>query len=192
MAFTSPMIVVTTGKLNTVNDTYIGGGTASDRYPGMLGQRVELSEVEAQKMDSALHAGVYQYVKFKAGTTASNAKGQGVVWSDFDAFEVTPDVTAALSGLFAGVTLNAVSKGSYGFIQVEGVATLLCDGTVGGTTAGDLAVLKSDEAVFQAIADATAASTDTALEVKRIVGTFIEAPANDGLKLAAIKGGIRN
>ena len=192
MAFTSPMAGVTTGKFNTVNDTYIGGGTSGHRYPGMLGQRVEFSETEAQKMDSALHAGVYQYVLFKAGTTASNAKGQGVIWSDFDAFEVSPDVAAASAGLFAGVTLNAVSKGSYGWIQVEGVATLLCDGSVGGTTAGDLAILKTDEAVFQALADGTAASTDTALEVKRIVGTFIEAPANDGLKLAALKGGIRN
>jgi hypothetical protein len=186
------MAVVTTGKLNTVNDTYIGGGTSGDRYPGQLGQLIELSEVEAQKMDSALHAGVYQYVKFKAGTTASNAKGQGVVWSDFDAFEVSPDVTAALSGLFAGVALNAVSKGSYGWIQVAGVATLLCNSSVGGTTAGDLAVLDATAATFSAIADATAASTDTALEVKRIVGNFIEAPANSGLKLAAIKGGIRN
>lgn len=189
MPYNNPIVRVSTGKINTVNDVACGGGSA-DRplAEGQLGQEVTFTEAEAQKIDSALHAGTYKYVRFKAGSTASNAKGQVVVWDDPDSFVVTPDVAAASSGLQAGVTLNAVSKGQYGFVQVDGLATVLCNASVGGTTAGDLAVVDATAPTVSAIADATAASTDTALEVKRIIGTFVEAPANGALKLVALKG----
>jgi hypothetical protein len=63
MANTNPTARVTTGKLNTVDDSAIGGASSttgvSGRAPGQLGQIIELSEVEAQKMDSALHGGKY-------------------------------------------------------------------------------------------------------------------------------------
>lgn len=186
MSNINPTIRVTTGNIATVNDAQIGGNSSTagvtGRAPGQLGQIFELSDVEAQKMSTALHGGKYQYVKFKAGTTASNARGQVVIWDDNDDFVVTPDVSAALIGKAAGVTLFAVTKGQYGFIQVSGYATVLCKASVTGTTAGQIAVAVSDSSIGKAdsLADGTAV---TMLEAKAKLGTFVEAAANGALKL---------
>lgn len=184
MANINPTIRVTTGNIATVNDSAPGGASLDGRgrAPGQLGQIFELSEVEAQKMSSALHGGKYQYVKFLSTSSASNARGQVVIWSDNDDFVVTPDVSDALIGKKAGVTLFAVTKGNYGFIQVSGYTTVLCKASVTGTTAGQLAVAVSDSSVgtVDSLADATAV-TDLVLKGK--IGTFVEAAANGGLKL---------
>lgn len=187
MANINPTIRVTTGKINTVSDAQVGGASQDGlgRAPGQLGQIVEFSEAEAQKIDTALHGGKYQYVKFKAGSTAANAKGQFVIWDDHDAFVVTPDVAAATLGEVAGVTLNVVAKGEHGFIQVSGLATCLCKATVTGTTDGSNAIAVADSSIGKVdmLADATAV---TGLEAKARVGTFAEAPANGALKLVQL------
>jgi hypothetical protein len=188
MANTNPTARVTTGKLNTVDDSAIGGASSttgvSGRAPGQLGQIIELSEVEAQKMDSALHGGKYQYVKFKAGTTQSNAKGQLVAWDDIDDFVVTPDPTTAGLARIAGVALNAVTKGQYGWIQVSGLATCKCKAAVTTTTDGTVAIAVSDTTInVDSLADATAT---TNLQLKAYVGNFAEAPANGALKLVQL------
>lgn len=186
MANNNPTARVTTGKFNTVDDSAVGGasGDGLGRAPGQLGQIVEISEREAQKMDSALHGGKYQYVKFKAGTTQSNAKGQLVAWDDIDDFVVTPDPTTANLAKIAGAALNAVTKGNYGWIQVSGLSTVKCKATVTTTTDGTIAVAVSDTTInVDSLADATAT---TNLQVKSYVGNFAEAPANGALKLVIL------
>jgi hypothetical protein len=187
MSKSSQILRVTTGKINTVDDAQPGGASQDGlgRVPEQLGKIIELSEAEAQAIDSALHGGKYQYVKFKAGSTDANAKGQLVQWDDIDDFVVTPDITTAGLAKIAGVTLNAVSKGQHGFIQVSGLATCKCKGSVTTTTDGTVAIAVDDTVgVVDSLADATAT---TNLQLKSIVGTFAEAPANGALKLVLLK-----
>ncbi len=186
MAYNNQTIRVTSGKINTVDDAQPGGAHISGlgRAPGQLGQVFELGERAAQDMDSALHGGKYMYVKFKAGTTQSNAKGQLVAWDDIDDFVVTPDPTTANLSRVAGVALNAVTKGNYGFIQVSGLATVKCKAAVTTTTDGTIAVAVSDTTInVDSLADATATINGN---VKAYVGNFAEAPANGALKLAVL------
>lgn len=189
MANYSNLARVTTGKFNTVDDSGIGGAQSPGlgRAPGQLGQIVEISEEEAQKMDSALHAGKYKYVQFKSGSTQSNAKGQLVFYAtaaDAAAHIVTPDPSTALLGRVAGVALNAVTKGQYGWIQTDGTATIRTKSTVTTTTDGTIAVAVSDTVgKVDSLADATAA---TDLQLRSAIGRFLEAPADNSLKLVTL------
>lgn len=186
MANQNQTIRVSTGNIRTVNDSQPGGPSQDGlgRAPGQVGQIFELSESEAQKMDSLLHAGKYKYVQFQSGSSNANARGQIVEYATAAKEEsgiVNPDPTTAGLSRPAGVALSAVSKGSYGFIQVSGLATCLCKGTVTTTTDGTIAVYVADTVgVVDSLADAT---TTTNLQVKSRIGNFAEAPANGGLKL---------
>lgn len=191
MAYINPIIRLTNNNIASVNDSAPGGASTSDsagRYPGMVGQIIELSEAAAQAMNSNLHAGKYQYVQFQSGSTNANARGQVVEFATAakeEAFIVNPDVTTAGLARPAGVALGAVSKGNYGFIQVAGLATVLCKGTVTTTTDGTIAVYLADTVgVADSLADAT---TTTNLQVKSVIGTFAEAPANGALKLVNLR-----
>lgn len=193
MAYSNPIIRVNAalGDIAAVNDSAPGGVRTSDSagaYPGMVGQVIEFSEAEAQKINSNLHAGKYQYVQFQSGSTNSNARGQVVEFATAakeKTFIVNPDPTTAGLSRPAGIALGAVTKGNYGFIQISGLATVLCKGTVTTTTDGTIAVYVSDTVgVADSLADATAA---TDLQVKSVIGTFAEAPANGALKLVNLR-----
>jgi hypothetical protein len=135
-------------------------------------------------MSSSLHNGRYQYVLFKSGTSNSNAAGQLVTWYDHDDFIVTCDpVTSDAAGNIgdlAGVTLNAVTKGQYGWIQISGDATVKYRGTItksGGADIGDFVIAVSDTVVLgDVLADATALTSPTA---KCLVGRAVVG-ATDG------------
>jgi hypothetical protein len=180
---------VSTGKINTVDDSAIGGPAGSmpgvtGRCPGQLGQIIELSEEEAQKMDSALHGGSYKYIQFKSGSTQANAKGQLLFYAsaaDEEAHIATPDPTTASLSRVAGVGLLANTKAYYGWIQTDGLATIRTKSSVTDTTDGVNAVAVSDTVgKVDGIADGTAV---TNLMARTRIGTFAEAPANDSLKL---------
>ncbi|MDQ3803281.1 MAG: hypothetical protein M3416_05440, partial [Acidobacteriota bacterium] len=111
-------------------------------------------------------------------TTASNAQGQVVYWDDRDDFVVTPDAPADARDI-AGVTLNAVSKGNCGFIQIIGRATVKCASSVTSTTIGNPVFVKDDDNVVDGLAIGTAW---TGGHATRFLGTALEALANDGLK----------
>lgn len=186
MANINQTIRVNTGNIATVNDAQPGGASPDGlgRSPGQVGQIFELSESEAQKMSSNLHAGKYQYVLFQSGSSNANARGQVVEWATAakeEVFTCNPDPTTAGLSRPAGIALGAVSKGQYGFIQVEGLATVLCKASVTTTTDGTIGVYVSDTVGdVDSLADAT---TTTNLQVKSVLGTFAEAPANGALKL---------
>lgn len=183
--------------LNDVNDPSPGSiltspsGSIVQPYTGQLGGKLSLDATAALSLsDSAintLYGGVYMYVQFKAATTAANAKGQIVFWSDIDNYVVTPDATSTNDSLIAGITLNVVSKGNYGFIQIAGKATVLF-GTVtkGAPAVGDLVIVDATpNPLGNVLADATAITSPT---LKLIVGKAIEAPATGGLKLVLLSG----
>lgn len=81
----------------------------------------------------------YQYVQRYTTETNAAAAGQLAFWQDIDDFVVTADSATAIGGttnpVVAGVWLGTKpAAGKYGFVQVQGVASVAVTGTV---AAGD-------------------------------------------------------
>jgi len=126
----SPIVRVTTGKLNTVNDAVPGAIVASVTgglaYEGQLGQKLVLGpdEVRYDPTIGTLYGGVYQYVRFRTTAVAAPARGLIAFW-DLSVAENLYQVTNDEGGdggvnVWAGIVLNAVTRGNYGLIQIEG------------------------------------------------------------------------
>ncbi len=165
--------------INEVNDPVIGQ-TVSDgqEYAGQLGAVLNLSAAEALKLSKTsvgtLYAGRYQYVRFLAAQVGTTKKGGPVYWSDPDNYVV--DADAALSGLgFAGVALNVVTKGNYGWILTRGKCECQpLDNTTKGTPAiGDVMVCGTIGR-FDDIVDPYASE----LTSSKVAGQWIAAPAD--------------
>lgn len=123
--------------INTVNHQYLGSYGPEQTYPGMLGQEMVLSAAEAAALtdttvsgysaSAPLLAGRYKYVKFHSTLTITPARGIAVYWlasATFEAMTVTTDQPTA-GTQFAGICLNVVTAGYYGWILVEGEGYLL-------------------------------------------------------------------
>jgi hypothetical protein len=174
--------------LDLINDQYIGSGsstgTGAQPYPGQLGGIIALSEAEAALRGSAitLHAGLYQYVNFLSGSTASNAAGQVVFWSSAAnraGYIVTPDAAATTIGQWAGITLGSVTKGYYGWVQIAGVANVKFKTGLGaGTPAiGDLVIV--DQTPSNLADDPTQSNNPTYAIAKSILGVAQSAPVSN-------------
>ncbi len=156
-------------------------------YDGQLGQRYVATGMgpgpEALRLSNTtigtLYGGIYQYVLFLSTSTAANVRGQLAFWSDALNGVVTPDVAAGTTGLFAGVILNAVAKGNYGWIQIAGIASILFKTSITKATpaVGDLVVVdQAPSAKGDILADAT---NLTSVLAKGIVGkAIIDTPAS--------------
>lgn len=188
------IIKIVTGFLDTVNDPLVGtnvsSGTGASQYAGQLGKYLELDNEAAAALgkNNTLYGGRYRYVQFKSGSTASNARGQLVFYataSDETNGIVTPDATAATSGRVAGVTLNAVDKGNYGFIQDDGLASVLFKASIADTTDGDVAVQSGTTNTADAVADAT--GTLTYGLIKKIIGVCAEAGASSTISRVRLR-----
>lgn len=183
-----PVTQLTSPYLNAVDD-------ATNAYPGLLGVTVELDGTTAAAHSATstgtLYAGTYMYVQFKSGSSASNAKGQIVFWdlssaANYQNYIVTPDPPTGAS-LVAGVTLNAVTKGNYGWIQVAGLASVKCKTSVtkGTPAVGDHLIAVSDSSIgkVDVLDDATAL---TSVEARKVFGVAFEAPSSDTVIKAVI------
>src|SRR5437667_1491116 len=170
---------------NDINDPSPGAsvttanvsGSIIQPYGGQVGKRLILTSAMAAQHSNptigTLYEGGYQYVKTKAASSITPARGGLCFWDDFDNAVVTPDVGAGNIGLFAGVYINALSKGNYGYIQFAGKANVLYDGTLTDNTAGDLVVVKSTSANT---ANALASTTITAAILLSAIGVAIAQP----------------
>lgn len=173
--------------LNSGSFANLGGtDTIGQRYPGLLGQSVVYDNGAALKVSKAsvgtLYSGVYQLVKF----TSAVVRGELLFWdtlanNGLNDFEVTHTVTAP--AMFkAGVSLftDTGASGSYGWVQIAGLARCLYRAAVTDATIGNLVIQTSGTtSTVDAIADAGAIAT--ALAIKQIVGVAYETPANDGI-----------
>jgi hypothetical protein len=170
-----------TGFLNSANGDPAPGvplaspsGSIVQAYFGQVGGKLSIDTTEASGLSdpatATLFAGMYQYVQFASGSTASNARGQVVFWLTAASFIVTPDVTAATQGLIAGITLAAVTKGNYGWIQIQGRASVKYKSSLTAATpaAGDLIIL--DQAPSNAADDPTQSGSPTYLILKSMIG----------------------
>jgi hypothetical protein len=167
-------------KLNDVNETAAGGvltsGTGTAQAFGQLGKTVEFADANEIFYDSTvgtLYPGKYQYVQTDSESSDSPARGLIAFWlGDPTDYVVTPD---AQDGEIAGIYINALTKGNYGYIQIEGIASVQFDASQSqGTPAvKDLVVQKSTANTADAIADGT---TVTAGIAKRVLGIAYDAP----------------
>jgi len=193
---------ITARYLNDVNDPLIGQSvTGGQTYTGQLGAVETLNADQALALSSGtaaaltnvgtLYAGKYQYVQFYVSQSGTTVAGGPVYWQDPDNFIVTADVPTGSLG-FAGVALNTVTKGNYGWILIQGKCKCQpLDNTTKTTPAvGDTLVLATIGR-FDDLADATAYD---GTNLKKAVGQWIEAPADatSTLYLAWVNASARN
>lgn len=188
----NPAMVI--GQLNAVNDIAPGqsvlNALGGSYYGGLLGVRVALGpdEVRYKSSVGTLYGGVYQYVKVSATHTASPAVGTLAYWLPVsstvleDQYTVSADAQPATTAptLVAGVFLNAITPGNYGWIQIAGRATVLYDSSITDNTVGDLVTAKVS-ATVASTADAIV-STTTGLMVAGALGIAEVQPVASALK----------
>lgn len=187
--------VFLTGKLNAINDAVAGGsassGTGAALYASQLGARINLSDAQAGQLylTNVLYGGIYQYVNFRSAATASPARGLIAFWNTDASFIVTNDEPTGVSD-WAGITLFAVTKGNYGWIQTAGKVAVKFRAAVTKATPaiGDLVICAAqgagaDVATADVLADATALLSTT---MRGVLGNAIEAPTNGGTKLVRL------
>lgn len=201
-AWDSPIITVSTGRLNTVNETIIGGqatlGTRS-RFAGQLGKTVWFDSQQILNMYDptigTLYAGRYRYVRRRSADDNSPALGVGklVFWDTtvtggLTKYQVTSDedLSSSSNAVFmAGVAICDIDPGSYGFICDMGLvycryrSVLTIGAAVGqavyASGAGDTG---SDQGTVDNL------TTDaTSIPNQRYLGTAVELPVAAGLKL---------
>ena len=184
-----------TGFLNSANgdpapglplSTASASGSIIQPYAGQVGGKLTIDTNEAalplsDPATGTLFAGVYQYVLFLSTSVAANARGQIVFWSNRPLYTVTPDVTAATQGLIAGVTLSAITKGNYGWIQIAGRASVKFKTSLTAATpaAGDLLVL--DQAGTNGVDDPTQSTALTPLQAKSQIGVASALPVGGSI-----------
>ena len=134
-AWESPIIRVSTGLLNTVNDTVIAnqeGISGASKFGGQLGKMLAVSQEQIGQMYSStvgtLYAGVFQYVQFNVGDTVP-VIGQSAFWltgSNPNSFIVSTDSNggATSTPMPAGVFINIPTAGNYCFIQIAGLVVV--------------------------------------------------------------------
>jgi len=109
---------------------------------GQLGVNLVLSTDDARKLSSpsvgTLFGGTYKLIRLAAGAATASARGMLAFWDTSvgdNLYQVTNNETS--NGgvvLIAGVFLNTITQGNYGWIQVAGKASCKCRATVTAAT----------------------------------------------------------
>lgn len=185
--------------LNDVNDAVAGGAVVSlpSGVTGppvsatLPGDRIVLDDATALALsDSAvgtLFGGVYMYVATVVGATAAPARGLCAFYRAADLpsavtnlYQVTSDVnpTTTVPTFIAGVFINAVTKGNFGWIQIGGVCSCLFDSAITAAAVGNPVTPKATAAVASTfdVGAALAASTAGSVIAASIVGVAIVLP----------------
>lgn len=123
---------------NAVNDPTPGmavsSGTGAQKI-SQLGARIVLGpdEVIYYSTTGTLYGGIYQYVRFRSTDATTPARGLIYFWDttvDEDLYQASNLETiggtagSQTAGNIAGVALNAVTAGNYGWIQAAGKASV--------------------------------------------------------------------
>lgn len=196
---------LSSGALNTVNDTLIGGGGGNigpqiGLAPGQLGKIIELDDSELGPVTDTtmgtLYGGEFQYVRLAAAATAV-VVGQIVFWDISVAdnlFQVTTSEAGSTVGaqFRAGIVLNSDwDAGNYGYIQrlgptyVKFASVLTGTAQIGGAVYC-AAIGAGANNGFADIYDLSAVGVtfnDAGLLDNRYLGAAIDLPVASGLKL---------
>jgi hypothetical protein len=163
----SQNVRVVTGLLNTVNDDYPGGGSQSPGFaPAQLGQRVILgvNEVRSSHAIGDLLEGTYQYVQTFSSDTVAPARGLLAFWRDRTNYIVT--TSDATGTELAGVFINAITRGKFGFIQAIQGGRGVVQTSVAGGALGDVACVNQGAGTAVALSATLAAITAAQLGVR--------------------------
>ena len=195
-----PFAEVSTGQMNTVNDTVAGGtlnAAGQAQYAGTLGQRIWLDgTTTGGKYNPAIgtvYGGEFQYVRIYLSSTATPTLGYPVAWawdqdnSCFEDYTVTTDCNSALrTGRIAGILLSAPTKGNYTWIQVSGKATVqfVTSLTAATPADGDLLIVASASGLVD---DLTQTTQPTMAQLKAVIGTAIGAPVSNTTGLCLLR-----
>lgn len=150
--------------LNNINDAAAGGAivalpsgvTSPTVNATQTGDRIVLDDATALALSDTvgtgtLYGGIYMYVATLSTSTASPARGTAAFMRAADlpsavsgTYQVTADAqpSAAVPTLFAGVFINAITKGNFGWIQVGGVVSCLFDSTITTAAVGNPVTIK--------------------------------------------------
>lgn len=190
----SQIVITSGGFMDAVNDANPGGAvtniasTTGDGFSGQLGARTEYSERDIRFQTNTLFGGEYQYVQFKAGATKAPARGLLAFWdvASMPGYVVTNDEPTGVS-MIAGITLGAVTKGNYGFIQTAGRATVQIAAVAGGAAAVGCALFATADGTATANALALGSTAVTAGNIGQFIGTAETAPTNGSLTVAQLR-----
>lgn len=155
--------------LNDINDAASGGvivslppGAPSPQVSQTIpGDRIVLDDATALALsDTAntgtLYGGIYMYFGTLSTAVANPARGSAAFYRAADLpsavsglYQVTSDAqpTTAIPTLFAGVFINAITKGNFGWVQVGGVASCLFDSAITAAAVGNPVSVKISAAV---------------------------------------------
>jgi hypothetical protein len=181
---TKQAVMLTAKFLNDVNDSVSGGivtgipaGAPSPQSSQTIpGDRIVLDDATAAALSDpaigTLFGGIYQYTGTLSTATASPARGTAAFYRAADLpsalaglYQVTSDVQASttIPTFCAGVFINAVTKGNFGWIQVAGVCSCLFDSAVAaGNGVGSPVSPKISAAVASTFDCGVAQSADAA------------------------------
>lgn len=200
-AWDSPIVRISTGLLNTVNDALIGGvsgGTGQfSKYAGQLGKTLWVPPDQIALLHSttvgALFGGRYRYVRMRAGDDDSPAvaTGQILFWDTTltnwqTLYQVTRDENLSSvdnAVMIAGIYLGGFTGGNYGFIQDLGMvrvrfrAVLTVAGAIGSRA---YAAGTGDVGTDQGTADVLTTDS-TSLANARYLGNAVTAPVGSGI-----------
>lgn len=200
--FNSPIVRITSGTINGVNDTVIGGVAAPSgvsRFQGQLGAPVWLDDSQLIYSGSTpVYGGRFRYVKLAAGATAV-VRGQIVFWDISVAdnlYQVTTSEAGSTNGAMyrAGIVLNpSWSAGKYSFIQdvgpayVQFRAVLTAAGVLGDSVYCAAVGAGADNGFADQIGSANPTLfSDVELMQGRYIGSAISLPANASLSLVNV------
>lgn len=211
--FTQQQVRMTNLYLNWCDDPAPGVIIASANFPGgivqpytgQVGSKFFYDSDQMNKLSdptSLLYGGAYQYVKFKLGDTF--AKGQLAFWDrsvadDLYQVTTTESNTTLPASLIAGVVINvaghANTPGNYGFIQVEGRASvkfravLSSPGQTGSPVFAAAAGAGADNALADVLGGGGAATVDTvARAIDRFIGRAEAAPVGGAVSIVSLGG----
>ena len=174
--------------VNTIpktNDPVAGGtytGTGAADYPSQVGSRMVLGNDDVQiKNQTTLFGGEYQYVQMYSSVTSTPAVGLIAFWQSDTSYVVTTDEPTGVSDI-AGVLVSAVTKGNYGWVQIEGKVNVAFRATIGKATPaiGDYVTCAAlgagaDNAKADVVADST---TYTTVIARHFLGIAVTAPTS--------------
>lgn len=196
----SQILRLTSGFINTINDTVIGGIsgiTGASKFAGQLGKTCWLDDsmISYDSTMGTVYGGRFRYVRLAAAATAV-VVGQIVFWDISVAdnlYQVTTSEAGSVPGaqFRAGIVLNDDwTAGNYGVIQDVGpvyvqfrAALTHAPAGVGVAVYCAAAGAGADNGLADTVDTADPANfSDVGLLQNRYLGAAIDLPTNGGLK----------
>ncbi len=178
--------------LNSVNDVKIHSTLK-------IGQMVDFGpdEVPYSRQMGVLYGGIYKYVRFRSGMKALPGRGLLAFWDtsvDENQYQVTCDELIGSSPT-AGIVLNNVNPGNYGWIQIAGKATvktrskLTQSGASGQVCLAAYAGQGPDVATVDNVGPGglTPNAADVARAMRAFLGVYEGSPANASLEIVQLR-----